>query len=165
MPDAAATAPSGGADYADADGDAAGDAAQGRGGEASIEDFGSEAGGSERGRILAAFDGYLDAIAGRDYGAACAELSAAVKESLAQFVGGAKASACASTLPKLLAPSASQAAREQAGGEVTKVRVEGDRAFVVFKAPGAELYQLTMVEEDGEWKAATVAAAVLVPDL
>ena len=45
------------------------------------------------------------------------------------------------------------------------MRDEGDRAFVVFKAPGAKLYQQTMVREGGEWKVATVAASVLVPDL
>ncbi len=43
------------------------------------------------------------------------------------------------------------------------MRVQGDRAFVVFHAPGAKLYQMTMVQEGGNWKTATVAASVLVP--
>jgi len=142
------------------------DAEAARGGEASIEEFGSEAGGSERGQILTVFTGYMNAIADKHYDSACADLSAAVQGSLEQLAGEAlKAKSCAAILPKLLAPTAAQVARQQANAEVAKVRVEGDRAFVVFKAPGAKLYQLTMVEEGGEWKAATVAAAVLVPEL
>jgi hypothetical protein len=72
---------------------------------------------------------------------------------------------CAAILPKILSPTAPAVARAQAKGEVTKVRVEGGRAFVIFHAPGAKLYQMTMVRENGRWKTATVAAAVLVPDL
>jgi hypothetical protein len=137
-----------------------------RGGEASIEEFGSEAEGSDREEILAVFAGYMNTIADRDYGAACSDLAAAVQSGLEQLAGKAAAGkGCAALLPKLLAPTASQIAREQANGKIAKVRVEGDRAFVVFKAPGAKLYQLTMVREDGEWKAATAAASVLVPDL
>jgi hypothetical protein len=135
------------------------------GGEASIEGFGSEAEGAEREAILSVFSGYLDALAEKDYRVACEHLSAVVRESLAQLAGGDSTTKCPSTLPALLAPTAAQIAQEQAKGEVTKVRVEGERGFVVFKAPGAELYQLTMLAEGGEWKAASVAAAVLVPEL
>jgi hypothetical protein len=137
-----------------------------KGGEASIEEFGSEAGRSDREAILAAFTDYMNAIAGKDYAAACSHLSATVQSSLQQFAAKApKGTGCAAILPALLAPTAAQLAREQANGHVTRVRVEGDRAFVVFHAPGAKLYQLTMVREGGKWKASTVAAAVLVPDL
>jgi hypothetical protein len=137
-----------------------------KGGEASIEEFGDEAGGSDREQILAVFNGYLNAVADEDYEAACSDLSAASQRSLEQFGGEAvKGKGCATILPALLAPTAGQVARQQANGKVTKVRDEGDRAFVVFKAPGAKLYQLTMVKEDGSWKAATLAAAVLVPEL
>ena len=137
-----------------------------KGGEASIEEFGSEAGGSDREEILSVFTGYMGAIASKDYEVACSHLAASVQEGLEQLAGKSlKGEDCTALLPKLLAPTAPQIAREQAGGEIAKVRVEGDRAFVVFKAPGAKLYQLTMVREDGEWKAATVAASVLVPDL
>jgi hypothetical protein len=137
-----------------------------KGGEASIEEFGSEAGGSEREQVLAVFRGYMGAVAARDYPTACSHLSASVQGSLEQLVTKAQRSkGCAEILPKLLAPTAAAIAREQANGRVTKVRVEGDHGFVVFHAPGAKLYQQTMVREGGEWKVATVAAAVLVPEL
>jgi hypothetical protein len=135
-------------------------------GEASIEEFGSEASGSERERILDAFEGYLDAIAIDDAPTACANLSAAVKRSLEQLAKEPLASrGCTAILPKLLSPSAPGLARRQANGMIVKVRAQGGHGFVLFHAPGAELYQLTMVREGGEWKAATVAASVLVPDL
>jgi hypothetical protein len=136
-----------------------------RGGEASIEDFGSEAEGSERESVLAGFTGYLNAIAAKDHAGACAALSATMQESLAQLTGKAARGSCVATLPKLLAPTAAQIAREQVNGRVVKVRIEGDQAFVVFHAPGAELFQQTMVAEEGEWKVTTLAATVLVPNL
>ena len=137
-----------------------------RGGEASIEDFGAEAAGAERAAILGSFEGYLNAIAGEEHAAACSHLAANVQRSLELLAPKRlKGKGCAAILPRLLAPTAAAIAREQAAGRITKVRVEGDRAFVVFHAPGAVLYQMTMAREGGGWKATTVAASVLVPEL
>jgi hypothetical protein len=133
-------------------------------GEESIERFGSEATGARRAAILAAFRDYLGALGHRDYPDACSRLSAAVVRSLRRFAAPATTrSGCAQLLPAVLAPSAAEVSRDQAGGEVTKVRVSGSRSFVVFRAPGAKLYQLTMLREAGEWKAATLSGAILVP--
>lgn len=135
-----------------------------RGGEKSIEEFGNEAEGSSRAAVLGVFTGYLNAIAAKDDATACDYLAATVQRSLEQFVvKSLKAKGCSAILPKLLSPTAPAIAREQAAGRITKVRVQGDRAFVVFHAPGAKLYQMTMVREGGRWKVATVAASVLVP--
>jgi hypothetical protein len=135
-----------------------------QGGEKSIEEFGSEAEGRGREELLNAFRGSLEAMAARDYGAACSYLADTVHRSLEQFVGGgSRAKGCEALLPKLLTPTAAAIAREQANGDVKKVRMEGDRGFVVFHAPGAKLYQLTMVREGGKWKAATVGGSVLIP--
>ncbi len=136
-----------------------------RGGEKSIEEFGEEAGASDREAVLSTFEGYLNAVAEGDAATACSYLSAAVQESLQQLVAKGKSADCAQILPQLLAPTATTIAREHARGEVTRVRVEGDQAFVVFRAPGAKLYQLGLIDEDDEWKATTIAASVLVPDL
>lgn len=134
------------------------------GGEKSIEDYGSEASGSDREALLAAFHGYLGALAARDYPAACSHLAASVQRSLEQLVTKQlKARGCPAILPKLLAPTAFAIAREQANGRVTKLRVRGSRAFVVYHAPGAKLYMLTMTREAGGWRAALVAGSVLVP--
>jgi len=132
-------------------------------GEQSIEGFGAEAKGAEKEEMLDAYRSYLGAIGEKDYAEACELLSAPVRDSLAKLSQG-KAS-CEEALGAILAPSAPSLSKAQAKGEVTKVRVERETGFVVFKAPGAKLYQLTLVSEGGEWKAGSLGAAVLVPDL
>jgi hypothetical protein len=134
------------------------------GGEQSIERFGKEASAAERQEILTAYRSYLGAIGRRDYPSACTFLAEPVKRSLAQIASTKKAS-CEEVLGAILAPTAAALARAQAKGEVTRVRVKDENGFVVFKAAGARLYQLTMVSAGGEWKAGSVGAAVLVPDL
>jgi hypothetical protein len=84
------------------------------------------------------------------------------EKSIEEF-GSEAAGPSARFLSALLAPTAATISHEQAEGRITKVRVQGKRAFVVFHAPGAKLYMLTMVREGGGWKAATVAASILVP--
>lgn len=134
------------------------------GGEESIEKFGSEATGSDKGAILAAEQGYLNGLADGDYATACSYLARPTQQSLEQLVvKQLKAKGCAAILPKLLSPSAPAVARQQANGKITKIRVEGDQAFIIFHAPGAKLYVFTMAQEDGAWKATAVAASVLVP--
>jgi hypothetical protein len=134
------------------------------GGEKSIENFGTEAEGSARAAVLAAFSDYLNGIATKDYPRACSGLAATVRASLEQFASAKlKAKGCEGILPKLLAPTAALIAAEQAAGKVTRVRVQGDRAFVIFHSPGAKLYQLPMAREGGEWKAGLVAASIRIP--
>jgi hypothetical protein len=135
-------------------------------GEKSIEEFGAEASGSQRKAILAAEQAYLKALSASDFERSCALLANQVHESLQQFAARAgEGDGCTAILPKLLSSAAPGTARSQAGGEVSKVRLEGDRAFVIFRAPGAKLYVFTMVREGGEWKASEVAASILVPAL
>jgi hypothetical protein len=134
--------------------------------EASIESFGEEAEGSERDEVLSAFHGYLGALAEGDEQGACSQLAASVQQSLSQLAAKAKKPlSCPQLLEALLSPEVDQIARGQEKGKVTKVRVKGDSAFVVFHAPGARLFQLTLAREGGEWKATSLSAAVLAPSL
>jgi hypothetical protein len=134
------------------------------GGEESIEQFGSEATGSERAALRNAFHGYLAAIGERDYGTACSYLAAAARRSLAKlFAEGASTAGCAASLAALVTPAAAGISRKQSEADLTAIRVEGNRGFVLFPAPGASLWQMTMEREDGDWKTTTVAASILVP--
>jgi len=136
------------------------------GGEKSIEEFGEEAEGDARTATIGAFHGYLEALATGDPVAACSHLAATVQRSLRQFSPRAlRSKGCAAILPKVLAPSAPATAREQARGQITRVRVDGERGFVIFRAPGAKLYEMPMVRQPDGWKVGLVAAAVLVPKL
>jgi hypothetical protein len=135
----------------------------GDGGEKSIDSLDSEGGKAERTAVTSAFRGYLGALASRDFAAVCANLASPVRASVAQLAARSSNEPCSITLPRLLAPTAAAVARSQANGRVTRVRINGDRAFVVFQAPGAELYQLPLVREGGDWTAALLAASTLVP--
>jgi hypothetical protein len=134
------------------------------GGEKSIEEFGEEARAEQRHALLGVFHAYLAAMGREDVAAACSHLASSIRDSLERLAPEAQDDgSCATALSKILTSRAAPLARAQAAGEVRKVRVDDDRAFVVFHAPGAELYQLTMVREEGDWKAATVIPSVLVP--
>jgi len=135
------------------------------GGEASIEEFGQEAAGAERDAILAALDGYLEALAQKDYASACGHMAAELHQTLERLVPKGPGHGCMQLLPRVLSAEAPEVAKGQLQGTVTKIRVEGPRGFVVFKAPGAKLYDMPMVEEGGRWKVAAAAAGVLVPEL
>jgi hypothetical protein len=133
-------------------------------GAASIEEFGSEASGSERAAVIGAFRGYLHALAVEDLPAACSLLAAQTWQSLQAYAGGKPGlGGCVASLSKLMTPSAPRSARLQAEGSVSAVRIEGPRGFVVFHAPGAKLFQQPMVREAGGWKQSTVVASVLIP--
>ncbi len=133
-------------------------------GEKSVENFGAEAEGSDRQAVLTAEQAYLTALASRDYTAACSHMTVQTQKSLQQVVvKRLRSEGCPAILPKLLSPTAPAVARQQANGKISKVRVDDDRAFVIFRAPGAKLYVFTMQREDDAWKATTVAASILVP--
>lgn len=134
------------------------------GGEESIEGFGDEATGSRRNALLGTFHAYLSALAARRYGPACAHLSGTVHHSLSQLSSqGRGGHSCAATLAHLLRPTAAAVARAQASGRIAKVRVRGNLAFVVFHAPGANLYQLSLVRGGDGWKASVATPSILVP--
>ncbi len=132
----------------------------------SLQSFGQEAEGEDEEAILAAEQGYLSALGERDFQAACGLLAAQTTASLEQIAPPAlRAKGCPAILPKVLAPAAISDAAKQAEGEITAVRVEGEEAFVLYRAPGAKLYAFSMVREDGEWRVTTITGTVMVPEL
>jgi hypothetical protein len=134
--------------------------------EASIEGFGEEASGSDREALMLVFHGYLEAIAGGDREAACSYLGGRVRYSLEQLASKAKKSpSCAELLGVLLSPEANEIAKSQDEGQVRKVRLQGDTAFIVFHAPGARLFQMNLGREGDEWKVTSLSASVLAPEL
>lgn len=132
--------------------------------EEDVEAYGEEAKGSDREALLSAFHSYFGSIAKEDDQKTCELLSARVNESLESLAAKAKRRfSCAQLLGALLSPRAKQIATAQAQGEIRKIRIKGSTAFLIFHAPGARLYELSMVEEEGKWKAATLSASLLAP--
>jgi hypothetical protein len=134
--------------------------------EQEVEEAGREAKGSEAEAILSARHEYLSAIGDGDYAKACSLLSKRATKSLQATLTHSGGNVdCTEILSKVLGSAAAASARSQAAGEVRKVRVLNDQALVVFHAPGARLYVLTLVKEDGEWRVAMLISTVLAPSV
>jgi hypothetical protein len=137
-----------------------------KGGESEVEEFGSEAGGSESAAVLAAEQGYLAAIAHRNYDKACSLVSSSLKQQFDELVatgGGGHHPTCQELLPHILAANASHVAALQLSGKVLRVRVNGNDGFVVFHAPGARLFAYPMTNDREGWRVGSITSSVLAP--
>ncbi len=134
-----------------------------QGGDNSVQEFGAEASGSEFDQAAAALHGFLDARAQGAWAAACGYLSRDVAESLRRLVPpSAGATGCAALLAKLTNPAAKQELLAEArGADVGSLRVEGERAFVIYRGPDGTIMAMLMRQEDGGWKVASLAAVPL----
>jgi hypothetical protein len=136
-----------------------------KGGDNSVQEFGAEAGGSEFEQAAAALHDFLDARAQADWAAACSYMSKSVIESLEQLAAGAKrpqGASCASILEKLTNPAAKQAMREEAAqANVGSLRIEGERAFLIYIGTGKTVIAMPMADEGGAWKVASLAGTPL----
>lgn len=128
-----------------------------------IEEFGGEAKGGERNQIVTSFEAYFAALASKDYDDACAQLAKPIKKLLERFSAAKKESKGCAAIVAGLPEAVKKATGIASRGKVTEVRVEDDRSYVLFRAPGARLYQFSMTREGGEWKPATISTVVLQP--
>jgi hypothetical protein len=135
-----------------------------KGDEGRLQEVGGEAVGRTRSAMVSAERGYLRAVGRGDARSACSYLSKPVRSQLRELAAGRSNSpGCGESLPALLSSTAAQVARRQARGHISHVRVSGNRGYVIFHAPGAVLYVISMRREEGGWKVATVGSSVLVP--
>jgi hypothetical protein len=136
-----------------------------KGGDNSVQEFGAEARGSDFEKAAAALHDFLDARAQADWAAACSYMSKSVVESLQRLAAGAKQSqgaSCASILEKLTNPAAKQAMREEAAqANVGSLRIEGERAFLIYTGTGKTVIAMPMADEGGAWKVASLAGTPL----
>jgi len=134
-----------------------------KGGDNSIQEYGEETSGADFDAAARVLHEYLDARAARAWGAACERLSATSVEELTQQLGaaaGGRQPSCAAVLAALTSPLPPSVLREAAEADVGAVRVEGERAFVLFHGPHGA-YFMPMADEDGDWKVAAIAASPL----
>lgn len=133
-----------------------------KGGDNSIQRFGDEAGAEETDAIVAALSGFLAAQADGDWARACTLASSALTEGLAQLQeGGEDPPSC----EDLLAATSGQVPRaerqRQARVRLGSVRVEGDRAFAIYKGTRKAWLAMPLTREDGRWKVGSLAATPL----
>ena len=138
-----------------------------QGGDNSVQDFGREAGGSDFEQASAALHNFLDARAVGDWTAACSFLAEDIFKSLEQLAAReGEPVDCADALGNLTPPSEVTAPdgllfREAKAADVGSVRIEGSRAFVLYRGLEDSVMAISMTKEDGRWKVASLGAVPL----
>jgi hypothetical protein len=136
-----------------------------KGGDNSIQEFGEEAGASERDAAAIVVHDFLDARAEGNWPAACAYISKGVLESLEKFAGQTKQAenaSCAGVLEKLTNPAAKEAMKAEAEkADVGSLRIKDEQAFVIYTGVGGTVLAIPMANEGGTWKVAGLAGSPL----
>jgi hypothetical protein len=136
------------------------------GGDNSVQEFGSEAGEAEFDEAAAALHAFLDAWAAGEWGAACDNLADEVVESLGQLASSSKSpelegASCPQLLRALAGTRTAEARAEVAIADVGAMRVEGDRAFLLYRGAGKTPFAIPVTKEDDGWKVGALAGVPL----
>jgi hypothetical protein len=133
-----------------------------KGGDNSIQEFGSESSGDEFAEAAAALHGYLDARAAGSWAAACDYIAPGFAKSVSSLAQGSEEVGCPKLLAQLSAGVPAAALREAAIADVGSLRAEGDSGFVIFTGRGGETYFMPMSHQGGRWRVAALAPSALL---
>ncbi len=131
------------------------------GGDNSIQNFGEESEESELEEAAIALHNYLVARADEDWPAACANLARTVTDQLdvlASQSGQLKGKDCAAILGALTPPLPAAVRRESTLVDAGSLRLEDERAFLIYRGAKNAEYAVLMEQEDGAWKVGSLAA-------
>jgi hypothetical protein len=132
-----------------------------KGGDNSVQSYGTESGEAQRTAAAIALQAYLDERREGDWAAVCSSLAQMPKEQLEKFDKSPKGqglSGCAQTMAALEGGNSQSQQRPGATiGEVLSLRggggVPGDPSYLIFTGPPAStLYSMPMYFEGGGWK-------------
>ncbi len=136
-----------------------------KGGDNSVQEFGGEANTSELDAAATALHNFLDARAEGNWAAACDYMSKSVIESFEQLATQAKqakAPSCGEVLEKLTNPTAKDLMKaEAAKADVGSLRIEGERAFLIYTGIDGTVLAMPMANEGGAWKVTSLAGTPL----
>lgn len=136
-----------------------------KGGDNSVQEFGEEADTSEFDAAAVALHDFLDARAQGNWAAACQYMSKATVESFEKLAAQTKqagATSCGAILEALTNPAAKASMEaEAAKADVGSLRIEGERAFVIYTGIDGTVLTMPMANEGGNWKVASLAGTPL----
>jgi hypothetical protein len=138
-----------------------------KGGDNSIQEYGSEADASELDAVAAVMHDFLDARAAGDWSAACKYISKKTIDSFNQQISSqsnpGEKLGCAKVLELLINPAAKKLmTTEAAKADVRSVRIEGKQAFAIYTATGNTALAMPMEREgSGAWKVVSIAGTPL----
>lgn len=133
-----------------------------KGGDNSIQSYGTEASSAERVRAAAVAAAYLRANAAGDWARSCSYLDASLRSHLDRGarhqLGGGEG--CAKAISALVAVPAS-VLRRAADIEAISMRTSGNRGFVIYRDGAGVATNLPMVLEAGQWKVSALSGIEL----
>jgi hypothetical protein len=130
----------------------------------SIQNFGEEGDEAELEEAAQALHAYLVARADEDWRVACANLARTVTDQLdvlASQSDNLEGKDCAGILETLSPPLPEAVRRESTVVDAGSLRLEGGRAFLIYRGAEDTGYAILMAEEDGAWKVGALAATPL----
>jgi hypothetical protein len=134
-----------------------------RGGDNSIQTWGLEATRTQRIRITAIVDAFLDARARADWRKACDYLAAEQRQTFRRLVKGRVDRPGCAVGMETLATNVPRSAfvHEAEITEVLSLRLGGGRAFLIYARPNAKIYATALSREGGAWKVVSVGPTLL----
>ena len=131
-----------------------------KGGDNSIQSFGTEGSEDPREQAVSNLLAYLDARLAGEFERACSLASEEFRQQLARLIANAKAKGdaekpqgCAETLALFTPDKAKAALREKSQvDEVLSFRIEGPYAYLIFKGAEGKAMFIAMADDGGEWK-------------
>jgi hypothetical protein len=141
---------------------------EGESGDQSIQEFGSEADEEEEAEVVGAMRSFVTSMRDGDFEAVCDGLNAKMRQQMEVFLKAQKEQASAGGCPQLLRQLIPDPERKKAqrilDGVVTRVRIDGDNAFVLVKPPGEGVNYFVLTREEDKWGATSLAVgSPLVP--
>ncbi len=134
-----------------------------KGGDNSIQEYGTEATSAERVEVSSIVQDYLSTQAAGSWGTACSYLWSPVRErmqSLGESAGSGQG--CAEAMAGALSKMSQAELQKRAEINVLSMRTQGERAFVIYRDGSGEPFNLPLIHQDGEWKITTLAGIGLV---
>jgi hypothetical protein len=136
-----------------------------KGGDNSVQEFGEEANAEEFDAAAVALHDFLDARAEGDWEATCEYVASSVTEAFEKLAEQAKqieGTSCSDILENLTNPAAIPLFKEEAAkANVGSLRVDDEKAFVIYTGTKGTVMAIPMANEDGEWKVASLAGTPL----
>lgn len=135
-----------------------------KGGDNSIQEFGSEAGETELQQAAEAVHGFYVARAEERWATACSYLTKSMVEQLEQLASQSsqfKGKGCAPILHAFTQPLPASVRRETTVVDAGSLRHKGEQSFLIYYGPGKAVYAMPMNQEDGKWKVGALSGDAL----
>jgi hypothetical protein len=144
------------------------DVPRSKGGDNSVQDYGSEASEADRAAAGRALQAYYDALASGDTEGACALLTSHTREDIEQTlkrlpIQGSKAPTSCSQVLRLTSDVGSGRTPRLRLSELLSLRQQDEQAFLIYKAGDGKVYSMPMGQDGTDWRVGGVSATPLVP--